>query len=237
MKIIIYSSTLIIFTQRLLNDAAKSILGASSYLSDNNVMQILNDVEGLSWWYGTDELDMMYISLECLQHAGPQRQTWMDIIQASPLRRLFGSTWETKEKHKFKENLHHSLSQGATMLEKCFLNFEKTVLVEYSRHAVNIQHEDMTLTRLSLIATYLYASTSVLARASKAKCDGNANADIEMLNSLAYVGLMEPEIKKLITVSQESGVESLDGLIGAIGKETVNKNGYLSSHPLKRYMF
>ena len=93
----------------------------------------------------------------------------------------------------------------------------------------------MTLTRLSLIATYLYAGTSVLARASKAKCDGNANADIEMLNSLAYVGLMEPEIKKLITVSQESSVQSLDGLIGAIGKET--KNGYLSSHPLKRYMF
>ena len=237
MKIIIYSSTLIIFTQRLLNDAAKSILGASSYLSDNNVMQILNDVEGLSWWYGTDELDMMYISLECLQHAGPQRQSWMDIIQASPLRRLFGSTWETKEKHKFKENLHHSLSQGATILEKCFLNFEKTVLRELGTHAGNIQHEDMTLTRLSLIATYLYAGTSVLARASKAKCDGNANADIEMLNSLAYVGLMEPEIKKLITVSQESGVESLDGLIGAIGKETVNKNGYLSSHPLKRYMF
>ena len=206
-------------------------------MSDNNVMQILNDVEGLSWWYGTDELDMMYISLECLAHAGPQRQSWMDVLQASPLRRLFGSTWETKEKHKFKENLHHSLSQGATILEKCFLNFEKTVLVEYSRHAVNIQHEDMTLTRLSLIATYLYACTSVLARASKAKCDGNANADIEMLNSLAYVGLMEPEIKKLITVSQESGVQSLDGLIGEIGVQTKNKNGYLSSHPLKRYMF
>ena len=206
-------------------------------MSDNNVIQILKDIEGLGWWYGTDELDMMYISLECLQHAGPQRQTWMNKLEANPLRALFGSNWETKEKHKFKESLHHSLADGAIKLEKCFLNFEKTVLLELSRHASNIQHEDMTLTRFSLIATYLYAVTSALARASKSYCDGNAYAQLDAFNSLAYVSLMEPEIKKLIQVSQASGVESLDGLIGAIGEQTLIKNGYLSSHPLKRNMF
>lgn len=200
-------------------------------------MQILKDVEGLGWWYGTEELDMMYISLECLQHAGPQRQTFMDKIRGNPIYQVIGSTWESKEKHKFKESIHHSLSYGAISLEECFLAFEKTVLVELSRHASNIQHEDMALTRLSLIGTYLYAVTSVLARASKAYCDGHAHAQLDAYNSLAYVGLMEPEIRKLIQGSQASGVNKLDGIIGEIGGHTLKNNRYLISHPLKRNMF
>ena len=206
-------------------------------MSDNNIMQILKDVEGLGWWYGTEELDTMYISLECLQYAGPQRQSWMDQVYGSALRVLSKRTWESKEKLKFKEHLHKTLANGAISLEKRFLDFDKTVLVELSRHASNIQHEDLALKRFSLIATYLYAVTSVLARASKSYCDGNANAPLDLFNSLAYAGLMEPEILQLIKGSQESDLFKLDGIIGEIGLQTLAKNGYVNSHPLTRNMF
>ena len=72
-------------TTRFIKESSQSILGASTYLSDNATTQILNDIEGLGWWESSEDLNKLYVGLVSLRYAVENRSTdnaWLQFLDS-----------------------------------------------------------------------------------------------------------------------------------------------------------
>ena len=93
---------------------------------------------------------------------------------------------------------------------------------------------------MAKVATYLYAMTSTLARASRTYSDGHPHNTIELQYAQAYVLLMEKPVTTLLEmVCTHSGkyYTKTDHFIGNASDYTRGTGGYVTVHPLVKNMF
>ena len=221
-------------------------------MSDNPTIQIFDDIEGLSWWESHEDLNKLYVGLVGLSYATEDREISHFVRKIRlPFEDIKGSMsaylknskkkyYNAKLTHKLYENVHPSLVESAKILERLFILFDGTVESAMAKYGVDIQHQELDIERLAKVATYLYAMTSTLARASRTYSDGHPHNIIELQYAQAYVLLMEKPVTNLLEmICTHSGkyYTKTDHFIGNASDYTRGTGGYVSVHPLVKNMF
>ena len=225
-------------------ETCRTIFGAETYLEDNAIMQIFSDIEGLLWWESCNDMNKLYLSLGGLSYTGEHRQERVSKLRSAGILDLLSlkdqrKQWNNDPKliHKIHENVHPSMVEVARTLEILVLNFDAAIGGFLAEHGANVQLAEIDLDRIGRIAADIYGLTAVIARASRAYCDGHRHGDLELKKSGAYVFFMEPSIAKDIQELRAPNVQKNDPFIKYISNYVFEHGGYPTSHPLTKTMF
>ncbi|KAA0201452.1 hypothetical protein HAZT_HAZT004475 [Hyalella azteca] len=176
----------------ILGSELLQIMGGLGYMKSYPYERYLRDGRITLIFEGTNEILRMFIALMGLQHAAPELKTLVQKLRnpfnnpgfviKTTLRQIRDRNDRPKLIHDLPGYVHPSLKESATSLEYCVERFRFAVQIILSKYGLDVvkpQHQ-MDVVRLGDMAIDLYAMTSVIARASRAYCDGIHNGEHEV---------------------------------------------------------
>lgn len=237
---------------KYVTDACKAILGGSTYLKDNEVSKIFDDIEGLNWWESSEDLNKLYLGLGGLAYTAENRQEFTkarrnifnDFFSAVTHSNKFDRehptnifTRKRKLKFQLQENLHPSLAPFADQLETMVLDFDVAVAYLLYQHGADVQLAEVDVAKLATTAARIYAMTSVLARASKSYCDGHPHANLDVQISSTYVNHLEPYVNGDMFDVQQNTFCKITPFIAGLSDLLLDQGFYSVSHPVNKTLF
>jgi len=228
---------------KYIKDSCKSILGAATYLSDNNVVAIFDDIEGLNWWESSEDLNTLYLGLGGLAYGAEYREASVKTLR-NPFNDIYGFLKQDSKRRgdlklrlKLHEDVHPSLADIAQKLEKMVLEFDRAVEHQLELHGADIQLAEIDVGRLARISSYLYAMISALARANRSYCDGHAHNDLELRMCLTFITLCQPDVMQLIELSGVGCEFKIDPFVLDVSHYMFDRGAYATVHPLTKNIF
>ncbi len=237
-------------TARYIGDVCKRILGSSTFLSDNEAVAILDDIEGLQWWESLEDMNNLYLGLGGLSYSAENRQEKVTNLR-NPYDDLFSTfrhvrklksgvnswTKEPKLRWKLHEDVHPSLVVAAKKVEVMCLYLDYVTDGLFVQHGANIQLAEIDVERLAEMATLIYAMISTLARANRSYCDGHSHADLEVKLCNTYVLLMEGPFMQLCGDAMLPDLQKVDPFVRDISQYMSSQGLYANVHPVTKNMF
>jgi len=236
-----------VFASEAVWDAANEslqILGGIGYMKSAPYERFLRDTRILLIFEGTNEILRLYISLMGMQYAGKELR---DVVKKlkNPLNNvgfMFKKGIErmqTNRKNpalnmKLYDHVHPTLSQSAEALELRVVKLRYLVEKYLGTYADKIIDQQLPLKRFANVSIDLFATTAVLARASRAKSIGLRNCDHELVMARTFAGLalrrVDSALEELELGELGNGDMNLTDIADTIFKE----GGYAAEHPLTR---
>lgn len=236
-------------TRQIVN-ACKSLLGSSTFLADNEISCLADDLEGLNWWESGEDLNKLYLGLGGLSYSADSHQDAVTdrFTPTANLFKLFKkgrnegefSTYNTQEpelKWKLHEDVHPSLIELAKALEVQAIKFHRLTRHYLLEYGADIQLQEVEVCRLAKMATYVYAMTSVLARASRGYCDGFPHANEEVKICTAYILLTDPILRHEYEMGRRSAFDKIDPYLQQISQYMSENGRYANVHPVSRTLY
>ena len=229
---------------------SKSLLGGNTYLSDDAISRVFDDIEGLNWWESCADLNSLYLGLGGLAYSAENRQEYVSTMRNS-LNDMFSSLKagrQYKKKYgnlpsnpklrlKLHEHVHPSLDLGAKKVEAMFVYFDMLVADLLVQHGSDIQLQEVDVERLAKTGSDIYVMSSILARANRSYCDGHAHADMEIKAALSFILMKEPSVMNDFAEASKSPLEKLDMIVFNISKYMNEQGKYALVHPVVKNVF
>lgn len=238
---------LAIRTARLITGHCRALLGRNTFQQDNHFANLFNDLEGLEWWEGTEDMCSLYIGLQGIIHTGKENEERLRKLMspmANPffvimdgLRRVATKRGKPNLSLQLDQHVHPTLGPLADDVEVLVHRMALAVENLMCAHGFNAATKEMDMSRLSNVAVDIFAMSSAMARANRSYCEGHAHGQHEVNLTFAYVKTMLPQLNEALAETDRHDVNKNDQWYKTASLYMADKGFYSPVHPLTKNFF